>query len=154
MSESPRIEVEFPFNGKKYFVRPTFKKLTQIESVTDQPARTTGLKAMITAMSYQSRIAGGYGNIQEISIGEMALVLFWILQEDLVADKNGPQTPEDVGNILMDDGFLELCIPVGQFLTRAQRGNKEHIRQAEKERKKEEEAGTSGGPTPGSPAEG
>lgn len=142
MAENPRQEVEIQFNGRTYLARPTFQIITTIEAATNQPARNLGMKALIAGMPLAQRAAGGYIGVQEISMGEISLVLWLMLRDHFQADKSGsaPQSAEGVGEFLMDDGYLDLCGPVGEFLTRAQRGNKEHVRQAEIAAKRAEEA--------------
>lgn len=124
MAENPRQEITLSLGGKDFAVRPTFEVIAGIEAALDQPARTVGMKALASGMTLGERQARGAG--AEISMSEMAVVLFHMVK----GKKDAPANPTEVGNILMEDGYGDLLLPVGQFLTRAQRGNKEHEKEA------------------------
>lgn len=121
-SENARQEIELSLGGKVYSVRPDFATISGIEGVADQPARTLGMKAMAGAIPLNQRPA----NVAEISLTELALVVFLMLK----GKKGAPESATDVGNLLMEEGYGHLLMPVGQFLVRAQRGNKEHEKEA------------------------
>lgn len=126
MPESPRQEIEFKFNGKTYKRRPTWAALVNIEAATNQPCRALGMKVLQT----------------DVSLTEVTTVLAVLIGED--AD----MTPEQIGDVLVEDGYGELLLPLGQFLVRAQRGNKEHEKEAARAKKAEREAARGGAPGP------
>jgi hypothetical protein len=126
MAENPRQETELSFGGKTYSVRPTFQIITSIEAALNQPARFLGMKCFVVGKAMGER----YGAEQEISMGELAVIVFWMLRDQFLADKAMPQTPAAVGEIMMEDGYGQLLMPVGEILTRAQKGNREHAKEA------------------------
>lgn len=129
-NDDPRQEVEINLAGRIFRSRPTFKLLTQIETATGgQPARALGLRAMLMGMPIAERPPG----IQEISLGEMAVVIFWMVRDQ----KDAPKTIDEVGEILMDEGYGQHCLDVGQFLMRGQRGNKEYLKDLERQAKED-----------------
>lgn len=126
MTDSALQEIELTFGGKTYRCRPTFKVLIGIEAATVQPSRDLGLK---------------------IWNGNAALIEIATVLQILLRDKGEDRSVEEIGEVLMDDGFLGLTDPLGRFLTRAQRGHKEHEREAvEAARKAEDEARKGGRP--------
>ena len=114
-------EIELQFAGKTYAVKPSFEILASIEGALNQPARSVGLKALAAGMSAAER-----GLQPEISLTELTVCIFWMLK-----GLGGPENPAQVGAIIMDEGYADLLLPVGQFLTRAQRGHKLHQKEAE-----------------------
>lgn len=117
-------EIELKFDGKLYRVRPTFKVLIGIEAATVQPSRDLGLK---------------------IWNGNAALIEIATVLQILLREKGEDRSVEEIGEILMDDGFLGLTDPLGRFLTRAQRGHKEHEREAVEAAKKADDEAKKGG---------
>lgn len=138
MAEHPRQEIEIALGGETYRVRPSFEVIAGIESDTGQPARTLGMKAWVGGMSIEQRAARNAG--QEISLSEMAVVVFWMIK----GQKGAPSSAVVVGALLMEEGYAELLLPVGQFLTRAQRGNKIHEQEAAAALEREKEAAANG----------
>lgn len=136
MAEDARQEIAFQLNGQTFRARPTFAVVTGIEGALNQPARTLGFKALMAGlpMGDMRRQAAA---MSEISLGEMAIILFWMTRDQ----KNAPKTVNEVGEILMEEGYLALCEPVGQFLIRAQRGNKEHLKEIERQAQSRPEEG-------------
>jgi hypothetical protein len=128
LSENPRQEVEIKFGGRTYLVRPTYRVLTGIETALQQPVRTLGLKCLVYGITINQR-----NGAQEISLTEMAV----ILQHMLRGQDKAPQDLDEIGDILMDEGYGPLCSVVSDFLMRAQRGNIEHMK--ELKRKAEQE---------------
>jgi len=120
--ESARQEVEIKLNGSTFSVRPTFEIIANIEAATDQPARMLGMRALLAGV----KVAERPPNASEIKMSELATAIFWMLR----GKKGAPESPQAVGDILMEDGYLQLLDPVGMFLVRAQRGNKEHEKEA------------------------
>lgn len=121
-------EVEIEVGGKKYSCRPTFKTLVTIEGALGQPCRTLGIKCFTFAVPLDRRGP----NAQEISLGELSAIVF-----NMVKDLDGaPESVNEIGDALMEEGYSHLIGPVGDFLTRAQQGNAEHARQMEKKTKK------------------
>lgn len=118
MTDSALQEIELTFGGKVYRLRPTFKVLIGIEAATVQPSRDLGLK---------------------IWNGHAALIELATVMQILLRDKGEDRSVEEIGEVLMDDGFLGLTDPLGRFLTRAQRGHKEHEREAVEAAKKAED---------------
>lgn len=114
-------EIELQLDGKTYAVKPSFEIIASIEAATNQSARSVGLKALAAGMSAAER-----GMQPEISLTELAVCVFWMIK-----DQGGPDNPGKVGSIIMDEGYADLLLPVGQFLTRAQRGHKVHQKEAE-----------------------
>lgn len=110
MTERARQNLEFEFGGKKYTIRPTWALLIDIEVATNQACRALGMKFLsMTA-----------------SLSEITIVTQVLLKDQ----KDAPQKPEEIGEIIMDDGFTELLGPYGMFLTSAQRGHKIAIQEA------------------------
>lgn len=132
MTDNALQEIELKFDGKLYRVRPTFKVLIGIEAATVQPSRDLGLK---------------------IWNGNAALIEIATVLQILLRDKGEDRTVEEIGEVLMDDGFLGLTDPLGRFLTRAQRGHKEHEREAVEAAKKADEEKTKGGQPDKAPAD-
>jgi hypothetical protein len=106
MAENARQEIELSFGGSAYKIRPDFETITAVELATDQASRTLGMK-----------ILRG-----EASVTELTAVVFTLVRGRFGA----PRSAAEVGNIIVDDGYLSLIEPLGSLLTRAQRGNKEH----------------------------
>lgn len=121
MAESPRQEIELKLDGKTFTVRPDFRTISAIEAATDQAARGLGLKCLAASMPVDSR-----RGTPEVSMTELVQAVFWMLKDK----KGAPETPMDVGEILMEEGYGKLLMPVGEFLVRGQRGNKEHAKEA------------------------
>lgn len=138
MSDTARQEIPLTFAGKPYRVRPTFQNVVNLEGALNQPARTVGMKAFASGTPAAER-----GLQPEISLSELSVVLFWMLR----GQEGAPKSPEEVGEILMEDGYSELLLPVGQYLTRAQRGHKLHVKEAEEAERKAKEAGENGAAT-------
>lgn len=114
MTESALQEIEFSFAGKSWRLRPEFKTLILIEATLGQAARPLGLK-----------VING-----EASITEIAGVLFCLLRDQ----KNGPSR-EEIGEAIMEEGYWDLNVPIGQYLLRAIRGSREHEKEALAKRK-------------------
>lgn len=115
MSDNPLQEIELPFDGAVYRVRPTFRILVSIEAATVQASRDLGLK---------------------IWNGNAALIEVVTVIQVILREKGVERTIEDIGEVIMRDGFIGVCDPLGRFLTMAQRGHKEHQREAEEAAKK------------------
>lgn len=124
MAENPRQEIELSLGGQTYAVRPAFEVIAGIEADLNQSARAVGMKAWSAGLSAEQRAVRNAG--PEISLTEMAVVLFWMVK----GQKGAPPSPIAMGAILMEEGYGDLLLPVGQFLTRAQRGNKIHEQEA------------------------
>lgn len=103
------LDIELPFAGKTWTLRPAFKTVIQIEATLNQASRPLGLKFL----NY------------EASLGEIAAVLFVVLN-----GQDGAPNREQVGEALMADGYDHLMVPLGQFLIRAIRGNAVHAKEA------------------------
>lgn len=117
MAENPLQEVEIPFGGKVYRVRPTFEVLVNVEAATGQSCRTLGLK-----------VWNG-----DAGVSEMAAIVNVILRS-----KGDTRSLGEIGEQMMEEGFLHLIEPLGSFLTRAQRGHKAHEQEAIEAAKKKE----------------
>lgn len=139
MTTNPREEIELTFNGRAFRVRPTFKNIVNLEGALAQPARAVGMKALAAGTAMAER-----GMMPEIMLTELAVVIFWMLN----GQEGAPKSPEEVGDILMEDGYSSLLQPVGEYLTRAQRGHKIHVKEAEEADKAKEAAAASGEPGP------
>lgn len=148
MAEDPRQELEFVLGGKTFRARPSWEVLAAIEGSTNSPARTIGMKALASLQRAADRVT------PEISLTEMAATLAALLR-----GQPGAPEPNKIGEMLVEDGYSQLLLPVGLFLTRAYKGNKEHekdaaetarrAREAEEEARKNEEAPqTEAGPGP------
>ena len=128
MSEDARQEIEIELGGETYRARPTFQIIVNIEAALDQPARTLGLKCWVYGIALDQRGPG----TEEIKLTELAIILFHMI--------GGPdekfKSPTDVGDVLMEEGYGKLCLPVGNFLTRAQQGNREHLKEIERKARK------------------
>lgn len=136
---SPRQEIAIPFDGKVFKVRPTFEVLASIEGALNQPARSVGMKALASGMTSADR-----GLQQEISLTEMAVAVYWMLH----GQDGAPKDATAVGSALVENGFSDLLLPVGQFLTRAQKGNKLHEQEAIEAERLAQEAGEIAGKGP------
>src|SRR5438309_1883610 len=124
MPENPRQEIELSLGGQSFRVRPTFEVIAGIEADLNQPARAVGMKAWSAGLSADQRAVRNAG--PEISLTEMAVAVFWMVK----GQKGAPPSPVATGALLMEEGYGDLLLPVGQFLTRAQRGNKLHEQEA------------------------
>lgn len=114
MANAARQEIDIPFNGKVYTVRPTFETVAGIEGATGQASAALAKKFYANEPS------------EYPSLTITAQVVYQLLQP---VDKN--LTPEIVGTALMEDGCDELWVPLGDFLARALKGNKAHMRKAQ-----------------------
>lgn len=135
MAETARQEIPLTFGGKPYRVRPTFQNIVNLEGALNQSARSVGMKAFASGTPSAER-----GLQPEIALTELAVALFWILQ----GQEGAPKSVEAVGEILMEEGYTDLLLPVGQYLTRAQRGHKQHEKESEEAERKVKEAGEAG----------
>lgn len=137
MTDTPRQEVDLTLDGKTYSIRPNFKTLVAIEAAANQPARTLGIKALVVSVPLGQR-----NGAEEISIAELATVIFCMVR----GEKGAPDSAEAVGELLVENGYRDLLEPVGLFLVRAQKGNKEYVKEAiEVAKKAAEEAEKQGG---------
>lgn len=107
--ESARQEIELEFGGVTYQVRPEFKTIIRVEATLNQPSRQLGLKCL----NY------------EASVGEIAAIVFAVLQ-----DQPNPPDKERIGDVIVEDGYDDLMIPLGTYLLRAVKGNKVHEKEA------------------------
>jgi hypothetical protein len=105
MTDSALQEIELPFAGRTFRLRPNWRKLIEVEAALQQPSRALGLKFLRF----------------EASVTEITAVL-WVLLKD---EKEAPPR-ETLGETLMDEGYDPLMVPIGNFLLRAIRGNKIH----------------------------
>lgn len=120
MADSALQEIELPFGAVVYRIRPKWRKLIEVEATLQQPSRQLGLKFLRW----------------EASVTETLAVL-WVLLKD---EKNPPDR-ETMGDTLIDQGYEDLMLPIGNFLTRAIRGNAIHEKEeAEKARRAAEVA--------------
>lgn len=103
------LDIELQFAGQSWKLRPSFKKIISVEATLNQPSRQLGLKCL----NY------------EASVSEIAALLYVILN-----DQAGAPDREKIGDVLMEDGYDQVMVPLGQFLCRAIRGNKIHEREA------------------------
>lgn len=120
-STNPITEVAITLSGRTYRVQPTFRVLARIEDVLGEPVRELGTRCYATGVPLNQRPPG----FHEIKLSEAATIIGIML-----ADK--PEAPKmaDIGEILMEEGgYLDLMMPLGDFLTRATRGNKEYERE-------------------------
>ena len=109
MADSALQEIELSFDGKTYRIRPTFKVLVGIEANTGQSSRDLGLK---------------------IWNGNAALIEIATVLQVILRDQGVERSLDEIGDVIMADGFLPFTDPLGRFLTRSQRGHKEHEREA------------------------
>lgn len=130
MADNSLQEVVFQFGGKTYRIRPTWKVLVRIESALGQSSRTLGMKCWATGIPASER-----GANPEISLAEISGVLAGML-----ADIKGAPPMDQIGEILVDEGYADLLLPLGSFLVRAQRGNIAHEQEILATRKAAEEA--------------
>lgn len=107
MAESARQEIEINMGGRTYAVRPTFKTVAAIEQATGQGCVALGLKVARS----------------QATLTEVAVIL-----NAMVREQPNPLSPEEIGDILMEEGLFPLIEPVSEFLLRALRGNKEHAK--------------------------
>lgn len=129
MADSALQDIALTFQGKTYRFRPTFSVLVGIEAATHQASRALGMK---------------------IWNGEAALIEIATVMQVLLREKEVEMGLDVIGEALMEDGFLPLIEPLGSFLTWAQRGHKEHEREAKEaaERAKKEAKKGAGQETP------
>jgi hypothetical protein len=76
----------------------------------------------------------------EIALTELAVVIYWMLR----GHDGAPKDAGEAGQALVENGYADLLLPVGQFLTRAQKGNKIHEQEAIEAEKAAQEAGAGG----------
>lgn len=114
--ETPRQEIEFDFGGKTWRVRPVVSIIGAIEVATATPALILARKV--------------YGVEGEVSVTEMVIIM-----HQLLLPQKGPSQAE-CGEILMNEGYSRLRLPVGDFLARALKGHAEHERIALEEAKR------------------
>lgn len=114
-------EVELVFGGATYRIRPTFKIISQIEAATGRACRSIA-RSLATKET-------------DVSIYELATIL-WVLLKDKV-DKTGPKNVDEIGDILMDEGSVNIRDPLGTFFIDAIRGTKAAILAAADEAAKE-----------------
>lgn len=127
MAESALQDIEFSFAGKDWVVRPEFKTIVSIEAALGQASRSLGLKLLR----------------YEASVTEVAAVVFLVLR-----DKKGAPGRDEVGEIIMADGYEDLLAPLGNLLLRAIRGSKEHEKEAKAQRDREAQAQRDADPNP------
>ncbi len=119
-STNPLLEVEIPLGGTTYRVRPQYRILARIEFVTGDSVRELGLRCYAAALPLQQRPQ----NVKEIKLAEVANILGLMLADIPAAPK-----AEQIGELLVEEGgFMDLLQPMGDFLTRSVRGNKEYER--------------------------
>lgn len=131
MADHPLQEVEFPIAGKTWRARPVYSVLARVEYMMGAPCRELGARAYASALPMAQR-----NGVKELGIAETVNVLCAIFS----GVPNFPG-PEALGDTFLDEGgYLDLMSPLGDFLVRAIRGNKEYEkdvreRAAEAERK-------------------
>jgi hypothetical protein len=128
MADSALQEIELSFAGKAYKIRPDFRTIVGIESATGQPSRTLGLKFLAF----------------EASVTEIVAALVVVL----ATVKDAPKR-DDIGDLVMEFGYADLMIPLGELLLRAQKGHKEHEREAAEQAKRKAEQDKMEGRPPG-----
>lgn len=116
MAESALQDIELDFAGKTWTLRPEFRTLVAIEAALEQPSRALGLKFLR----------------MEASVGEIAATIFMLLR-----DRKDAPTRDEIGEAIMADGYDDVLMPIGTYLTRAIRGSKEHEKEALAKREKE-----------------
>ncbi len=131
-SETGLQEVEIPFNGRTFRVRPEYRILARIEAVTGAPCRETGIRCYASGLPFSQR-----NGVKELGLAEVATVLSVLLE----GQKDAPPTGE-IGPILVQDGYIELMGPLGDFLTRAARGNKVYEQEMREKAELAEKEGT------------
>ena len=99
MTANPLRETELCFDGKTYRFRPTFGVLLGIEAATAQPIRDLALK---------------------ISSGSAALIEIVTVLRVMLRDKGQDWAIDDIGEVLVNSGFLSITGPLGKFLVEAQ----------------------------------
>lgn len=107
--DNPRQEIDFAFAGKSIKLRPTFQVINAIELATGQSSRTLGLRLLRS----------------ECSMGEVARII-----EIVFKSKNIDMSYNQIGDELVDAGYGELILPLGDFLLRAVKGNRKHEEEA------------------------
>lgn len=113
MANAARQEVSITFDGKDYDVRPTFEVISNIEAVT-------GASCYALAEKCYAVDATGLP-----SLTTTAQIIF-----NLLKPFKGPSA-ERVAEVLLEDGAVGLYVPLGDVLSRALRGNKDHMKRAE-----------------------
>ena len=100
MADNALQEVEIPFNGRVFRVRPEYLILARIEAVTGTPLRELAKRAIIGLYGpFDPRRPAG----NELGLGEIALILGIILE----GQKDAPK-PEEIGPVLVQDGYADL----------------------------------------------
>lgn len=117
MANAARLEVDIPFGGKTYTVKPTFEAITSIESATGMACIT------LASQFYSVRPDVEYAPLMRVAI---------VLHALLTATQKPPvPTLEEIGTTLMEDGMFDVLPKLGDFLSRALKGHKEHMKKAE-----------------------
>jgi len=124
MTKNARQEITFVLGGKSYTVRPDFAYINRLETAMGTPARLLGLKCLNTG----SQLAMA-GQAQEVTMVEMASIIWGAIG----GTKDAPKTFNELGEILMDDGYGDYLQPFGNMLANCLNGHKDHSVDAPKD---------------------
>lgn len=128
MANAARLEVDFPFGGRTYAIKPSFEVIGGIEAAT-------GMACIALAKKCWATDPDEYPSLT--LMGQMVYALLRPFDKDI--------TVERVGQVLLEDGCVDLYQPLGEFLSRTLRGHKDHMRQVEEEARKSEAAARQAG---------
>jgi hypothetical protein len=111
VANAARLEVDLTFRGRKYPIRPTFAIIAGIEAATGQSCISLARKCL---------------GADKPSLSEMAAIILQMVPLPGLS-------LESVGDTLVDEGMSDLWLPVGDILSRAVKGNADHMRHAANE---------------------
>lgn len=138
MAEGFDLGVKLNFGGLEYHLRPEFRIVAAIEAVTNQPCAILARKCYGGYLVDPVNLAG----IEPASLSEIGAIIYTILR---LYDSAKHPSQEEVGQELMENGYLHLREPLGDYLSRALRGHKAHEAHARAEAARREAEAAGGG---------
>lgn len=111
MAVDPLQDTTFVFMGETFAVRPTFRLIAKIEATLGQSARMLAI-----AINEGTMLVSAYAAVMVCICAEVGAL------------KN--KTGDQIGDAVMDEGFANIRLPMMLLLARANRGNKEHEKEA------------------------
>ena len=94
MANSLRKEVEFDLDGRTYTVRPTFRKMSEIET----------------------RFGAGIPLLSKLASCQVSVAEIAALVHIMIRDQPGAPAMKDLNDIVFEAGALSLLGPVGEFI--------------------------------------
>jgi hypothetical protein len=94
MANPLRKEVEFELDGRSYIVRPTFRKMSEIET----------------------RFGPGIPLLNRMAACNLSVTEIATLVSVMIRDQPGAPTQKELNDIVFDAGALSLLGPIGEFI--------------------------------------